>query len=75
MTNISKSPTDEIVYKAGEYTGRDQKKRNRYEAIGAAWRDADGNINRVKISSIPLAWDGNLYFRSRQGKGEEGGAA
>ena len=74
-TSTNNRPTDDAVYKASEFQGEDGKKRNRYESIGVAWRDKDGQITRVKLSSIPLQWDGNLYFRSRQSKGEEGGAA
>lgn len=58
-------PTDDAVFKSGGYTGRDGKKRNRYEAIGVAWRNDDGQIARVKLTAIPLAWDGNLYFRAK----------
>lgn len=74
-TSTNNRPTDVVVYKSGEYQGDDGKKRNRYDAIGAAWRDRDGQITRVKLSAIPLAWDGNLYFRSREAKAEKGGAA
>jgi|APEBP8051073178_1049388.scaffolds.fasta_scaffold47869_2 hypothetical protein len=74
MTNTTKNqiPTDDIIFKAGEFTGTDGKKRNRYEAIGAAWRGEDGQIDRMRINFIPVTWDGVLYFRSRK---TEGGAA
>lgn len=64
-TTPNQTPTDDVIYKSGEFTGRDGKKRNRYEAIGVAWRAEDGQIARVKLSAIPISWDGNLYFRSK----------
>lgn len=72
-TTTNQTPTDDVIYKAGEFTGRDGKKRNRYEAIGVAWRTEEGQIARVKLSAIPISWDGNLYFRSKAGT-EEGAA-
>jgi hypothetical protein len=73
MTNITKAqaPSDDVIFKSGEFTGTDGKKRNRYDAIGAAWRDEDGQIARVKLASIPVSWDGNLYFRARKAKSAE----
>ncbi len=38
-TTTNQTPTDDVIYKAGEFTGRDGKKRNRYEAIGVAWEE------------------------------------
>jgi hypothetical protein len=63
-TNTTQTPSDDVIYKAGEFTGRDGKKRYRYERIGAAWRNEDGQIARVRIASIPIGWDGTLYFRA-----------
>lgn len=73
-TTTKQAPTDDVVYASGEFTGTDGKKRRRYNAIGAAWRDEDGQIARLKISAIPVSWDGNLYFRSRS-KPDQSGAA
>ena len=36
-----------------------------YEALGVAWRNEEGQLARVKLSAIPISWDGNLYFRSK----------
>lgn len=70
-TTTNQTPTDDVIYKAGEFTGRDGKKRNRYELIGVAWRNEEGQIARVKLSAIPISWDGNLYFRSKAATSEE----
>lgn len=69
--STNQTPTDDVIYKAGEFTGRDGKKRNRYEAIGVAWRNEEGQLARVKLSAIPIAWDGNLYFRTKSAPSEE----
>jgi hypothetical protein len=67
MTAVQhQAPAADVIYKAGEFTGRDGKTRSRYEVIGAAWADEAGQVARVKLSAIPVSWDGTLYFRTRK---------
>lgn len=74
-TTTNQTPTEDVIFRAGEFTGRDGRKRNRYEPIGVAWRNDAGQIVRVKLSAIPISWDGNLYFRTKAAAAEEGGAS
>jgi hypothetical protein len=77
MTKTTKSnaPTDHVIFVRGDFRGNDGKKHLSYGTIGAAWRDEDGQIATVKLDTIPVSWNGVLYFRSRkEAEAEEGGA-
>ena len=67
-------PTHDAVAKTGSFTGQDGKTRNAYLTIGAAWPGDDGAINRIKLDSLPINWDGMIYLRERGTTDAEGGA-
>lgn len=68
----SSKPTHDLAAVTGSFTGRDGKTRNSYLTIGAAWSGDDGAINRLKLDSVPVSWDGVIYLRKR---GEDDGGA
>lgn len=59
-------PTHNLVYKARSYTGEDGQTKHVYATIGAAWPGDDGLLNRIKLDTIPVSWDGTLYLRARE---------
>lgn len=63
---MSTKPTHNAVYKAGTYTDAEGKERNAYRTIGAAWPDREGQLNRIQLETIPVAWDGVIYLRKRE---------
>lgn len=66
-------PAYDAVYRAGTFIGRDGKERNAYQTIGAAWPGEDGQINRIRLDTIPVSWDGVIYLRARQPQPERAG--
>ncbi|HEV2553238.1 MAG TPA: hypothetical protein VGV17_05720 [Bosea sp. (in: a-proteobacteria)] len=74
-TTKKNAPTDHVIYVRGEFIGDDGKKHLSYGTIGAAWRDEEGQIASVKLDTIPVSWNGVLYFRPRkEAETTEGGA-
>ena len=59
-------PTHNIIYKARRYQAEDGSTKHAYSTIGAAWPDEHGQINRIKLDTIPVTWDGILYLRTRE---------